>query len=189
MIGKIEGKIEEIDGNIGYIKTNSGVSYLCYLVPSLLKKLDEKVSVYTYLDVRDDALILFAFETQDQYRLYKELLAVDGVGPKMAFGIISFYKPEEIILAVENQDTIFFKSVPGVGQKTANRILLELSSRLGADFDIKRVAISKDDKTVIEALQTLGFKKQDTERVVSQLSKKLSLEEKIRTSIKQMNEG
>lgn len=188
MIGKITGTLEELDGNRGYIATNSGVSYLCFLVPSLFDKLGKKVSVYTYLDVRDDALNLFAFESREEHHLYLQLIAIDGVGPKMAFNIISNARPNEIVSAVEAQDVAFFKAVPGVGTKTANRILLELASRLGAEFDLKKTITSKDDLTVLDALETLGFKKRDTAKVVSQLSTKLSLEDKIRASIKALSE-
>lgn len=188
MIGKIYGEIEGYYQGQGYVKTSGGISYLCYLVPSLQGRIGQKVAIYTYLAVREDSLTLYGFEHEAEHQLFTKIIAIDGVGPKLAFGIISFATVEAIIFSVKEQDVDFFVSIPGVGRKTAQRILLELSSKLGTDYDFGRTALSQEDQTVIAALETLGFRRKESEPVLVKLEKKLSLEEKIRASIKQLTE-
>lgn len=186
MIGKITGILQEIRGNQAYIETTSGVTYLAYILPSLAHNIGSQVQVYTHLDVKEDALVLYAFETQDEYRLYLKLIAIDGIGAKLAFNICSFAKPENIIGAVTGQDIEFFKKIPGVGKKTAQRILLELSGIVGTEFDLSSLAISQDDLTVLDALESLGFSKKDSQPALSSLPKDLTIEEKIQQVIQYM---
>jgi len=99
--------------------------------------------LYTYLQVRDDALVLFGFETKRQYNFFLLLLTVSGVGPKTAFTVISSLKTEEIVSAVTSNEVDTLTKVPGLGRKTAMKIILELSSKFKADFDMKNMVLSK----------------------------------------------
>src|SRR3989339_617593 len=102
MIGKLKGKLVEVDANVGLIETSGGVFYQVYLPPSLSSKVQHlsSIELYTYLQVRDDALVLFGFETKAQHDFFLLLLTVSGVGPKTAFTVISALKTEEIVQAV-----------------------------------------------------------------------------------------
>ena len=191
MIGKLKGKLVEIDGNIGLIETSGGVFYHSYLTPEILSRsrLSDVVEFYTYLHVKDDGLTLFAFEDKDKYRLFRLLLSVDGVGPRSAFTIISYTNAQEIIAAVQAQNSVFFSAIPGIGKKTAHKILLELSSKLGAEFSPRSYTLSKDEVTILEALQALGFDKRAGQKILSKLDEKRTIEDKITQAIKLLTEA
>ena len=185
MIGKLKGKLVEIDKNIGLIETSGGVFYQVFLTPSLISLSLPKsiIEIYTYLQVRDDALILFGFETKQQHDFFLLLLTVSGVGPKTAFTVISSLKTEEIIRAVTSNEVDALTKVPGLGRKTAMKIILELSSKFKADFDMKNMILTDDDQTAISALVSLGYKSFDAKKIISKLPKNLSIEEKIKEAL------
>lgn len=186
MIGKIKGVLSEIEGNIGLIETNSGVFYRVYLPTKILQNCQkgDKIEVYTYLQVKQDDLVLFGFENKEEFQLFEMLLLVDGVGPKSAFNIICFSPTEKIIQAVKENDFGFFYSIPGIGKKTAQKIILELSSQLKKPFELTAISFTQEDSLVIEALISLGFKRQEAIKVIGKLEKKLTLEERIKQAIK-----
>ena len=186
MIGKLKGKLVEIDKNIGLIETSGGVFYQVFLPNSLTSStsLDSPIEIYTYLQVRDDALVLFGFGTKQQHDFFLLLLTVSGVGPKTAFTVISALKTEEIVQAVTSNEVDALTKVPGLGRKTAMKIILELSTKFKSGFDMKNMVLSDDDQTVISALVSLGYKSYDAKKIVSKLPKNLTVEEKIKEALK-----
>lgn len=187
MIGKLKGKLVEVDKNIGLIETSGGVFYQVFLPTSLLTtptSLNSLIELYTYLQVRDDTLVLFGFETRKQHDFFLLLLTVSGVGPKTAFSVISFIPLTSLVQYVQSNDVDAFTQVPGLGRKTAMKIILELSSKLKTDFDMKNLILSDDDQTVIDALVVLGYKTHDAKKILSKLPKNLSVEEKIKEALK-----
>ncbi|MBI5127794.1 Holliday junction branch migration protein RuvA [Candidatus Roizmanbacteria bacterium] len=189
MIGKLKGRLTEVSGNLGLIETSGGVFYEVFLTPSLISLNSQKsqIEVYTYLQVRDDALVLFGFQTKQEYEFFKLLLRVSGVGPKTAFSVISYVKLDQLVKFVKSNDVTGFTQVPGLGKKTAMKIILELSSKLKSEFDMKNMVLSDEDRTVIEALVSLGYKSNDAKRLLSKLPKSLSVEEKIKEALKKTN--
>lgn len=186
MIGKLKGKLVEVDRNIGLIETSGGVFYQVFLPTSLVAKhqLSANIEIYTYLQVRDDALVLFGFETKQQHDFFLLLLTVSGVGPKTAFNVISFIKLDQLVQLVQSNDVAGFTKVPGLGRKTAMKIILELSSKLKTEFDMKNMVMSDDDQTVISALVSLGYKSYEAKKLVSKLPKNFTVEEKIKEALK-----
>lgn len=186
MIGKIKGKLTELDGNTGLIETSSGLSYEVFLTANALSKnkINSVLEIYTYLQIREDAHVLFGFETKNEHKLFKMLLSVPGVGPRTAFSVVSFSKEEELLLAVRENDISYFERVPGLGKKTAMKILLELSHKLNSEFELKKMYLSEKDKTVIDALVSLGFKTQEARKIFSKIPANLTLEEKIRAGLR-----
>lgn len=186
MIGKLKGILSEIDGNIALIETKGGVFYSSYITPNILSKtkVGSAVEFYTYLQVREDALTLFSFETKDEQSLFDLLLTVPGVGPKTAYLVISYAKVDELIQAVKENNIDFFSRIRGLGKKTAMKIILELSQKLKQEFELKKMYLSEEDRTVVDALVALGFKSHDATNVVSKLPKKLDIEEKIKEALK-----
>ncbi|MDO9028761.1 MAG: Holliday junction branch migration protein RuvA [Candidatus Roizmanbacteria bacterium] len=185
MIGKLKGKLVGVDKNIGLIETTGGVSYQVFLTPSLISLIppNSPIELYTYLQVREDALILFGFETKQQHDFFLLLLTVSGVGPKTAYSVISFLKIEEITKSVFENNIEILTRVPSLGRKTAMKIILELSSRLKTDFDMKNMILSDEDKTVIDALIVLGYRSNEAKTIFSKLPKNLSVEEKIKKAL------
>jgi Holliday junction DNA helicase RuvA len=186
MIGKIKGTLQEIDGNIGLIETSGGISYQVYLTSKLIthSQLPTAVEIYTYLQVREDALVLFGFETKKEYDMYSLLLSVSGVGPKTAFSVISVVSVDDLLEAIKDNNIDYFKKVPGLGTKTAMKIILELSQKLKEEFKMEKMYLSDDDKTVVDALVSLGFKSQEAKTILQKIPKNLSVEERIREGIK-----
>ncbi len=186
MIGKLKGQLSEVNGNVGLIETSGGVFYQCFLTPELLAhhRPPCPIVVYTYLQVRDDALVLFGFSSREEHDFFQLLLTVPGVGPKTAYGIISGAKIDEIITATKNNDTAYFTRIPGLGKKTALKIILELSQKLKTEFKLQETELSEDDKTVLEALKTLGINHQDAIKKLQSLDKVLTIEDKIKTILK-----
>lgn len=186
MIGKLKGKLVEVDKNVGLIETSGGVFYNVFLPPALITNhlsLKTIVEIYTYLQVRDDALILFGFQAKKELEFFKLLLTVPGVGPKTAFSVISYIPSDQLVKSVQSNDVNAITQVPGLGRKTAMKIILELSSKLKTSFDMKNMVLSDEDKTVIEALISLGYKSYDAKKMLSKLPKNLSVEEKIKKAL------
>ncbi len=185
MIGKIKGLLSEIDGTSGLIETTGGVFYKLFLPTSLLMvNTPVAVELYTYLQVRDDALVLFGFEHKKDHDLFLMLLAVSGVGPKTAYTVSSHSKPDQLIEAVRQNNIEYFTRIPGLGKKTAMKILLELSQKIKEDFQFEKMNLSEEDGTVVDALVSLGFRSQDARNILTKIPKNLSLEEKIKEGIR-----
>ena len=185
MIGKIKGKLLELNGNVGLVETSGGVSYEVYLPPVLLThQLDSQIEMYTYFRVSDDAQILFGFKTRDDKRLFELLLSVSGVGAKIAFSVVAFGSQDEIVRAVKNSDVEYFSRIPGLGKKTAMKIILELSQKLTGTAQLEKIIMSEEDTTVVDALISLGFKAQEARQIYQKIPKHLTIEEKIREGLK-----
>src|SRR3989344_3872668 len=152
MIGKLKGKLTEIYGNEAYLETSGGVFYKVFITADIIQKypLNTNVELYTYLNVREDELTLFAFHTVESYKIFMMLINVDGVGPKMAYAIIASHQPDAIKQAVLASDVDFFQQVRGVGKKTAQRILVDLTDKFGEE------KVKKSLKLFIEAGRSRG---------------------------------
>lgn len=190
MIGKLKGILTETEKNEGLIETASGVYYKVYLTPELLRHnaIGATVDIYTYLHVKEDALTLYGFEDKEKYTLFTMLLSVDGVGPKLAFAIISYAAADSIIDAVVASDQTFFNSISGVGKKTAQKILLELSGKFNAEYRFERSILTENDHMVVEALKTLGFDTKNIHAVLPELDGATSVETRIAHAIKLMTQ-
>jgi Holliday junction DNA helicase RuvA len=186
MIGKIRGKLVEIENNIGLIETESGVFYQVHLSPRLIKSfpLNSLVKIYTYLEVKENALNLYGFTTKEEYQIFKNLLTVSGVGAKTAFSVISFLTIQEIINAISQNNIDALAIVPRLGKKTAAKIILELSQKLKKEFTFSNLYLSEDDKMIIDTLVALGYKTQEAKNIFVKIPKNLSFEEKIKWALK-----
>jgi len=185
MIGKIKGKLIDIEGNKGLIETASGLSYEVSLVPSIIKNniLGKSIEIFTQFIVREDSQTLYGFVDKSEINIFKMLLSISGIGPKVAFGVISFSNPDDLIAAVKNNDIDFFTRVPGLGRKTALKIVLELSSKLESGFSLSKVYFSEEDKLVLDAMVSLGFKTEEARKIMSNIPKNLTVEEKIKKGL------
>lgn len=167
MIGSIKGKVAELANEYCLIETPGGVGYRVFMPSANLAALSlgSEVRVHTYTSVREDAILLFGFLQKQYYDLFVLLIAVSGVGPKVALGILSAVKPDDFYMAVQNRDMKALTKLPGIGKKTAERLLLELKDKIaGGDEiidtvfypqggDVPETAVGE----AIEALQALGY--------------------------------
>jgi len=186
MIGKIKGKLVEIEENLGLIETPSGVFYQVHLPPSFIKKhpLESLVEVYTFLEVKEDALNLYGFGSKKEYQFFLSLISVSGVGAKMAFSVISFLTVDEVIKAIKENNLEVIAQVPKLGKKTAAKIILELSQKFKKEPNLSYLYLSDEDKTVIDTLITLGYQPAFAKKIFIKIPKNLSLEEKIKWALK-----
>lgn len=191
MIGKIKGKLSEVDGNIGLIETPSGLYYQVYMTSTLLAKylMGEPIEIYIYHHIREDTQLLFGFQDKQEYKLFILLINVSGVGAKTAYSIISHARVEEIVNAVKNNDAKAFTKIPGLGKKTSLKIILELSSKFKSEFVFQNDYVSPEDDTVVQALSALGFAASDAREILSKIDQDLSMEEKVKAGIKLLGRG
>jgi len=191
MIGRLKGKLAEIDGLVGLIETVGGVFYKLYLPADTITNgiIDSEVDLYTYLQVKDDDLVLYGFTDKKHLKVFQMLITVDGVGPKLGFNILNASNVDELNDAIMNNNLDYICSIPGVGKKTGQKIILELSSKMGKIYELPVNIVSQDDNMAVDALISLGFKKYEAQTLISKMDKTLSMEEKIKLGIKQMTKN
>lgn len=184
MIGKINGQLIERYGNTGLIETSGGVCYQVYLPAYFYSlPLPSKVEVYTYLQVREDALTLYGFEAKAQLDLFNMLHSISGVGPKTAFTIVSFIQVDAMQAALSQNDLTYFTRIPGLGKKTAMKIMLELGEKLKTDVSFSKIHLNEEDETILSALTGLGFPSSDVRQMLPDIDKSLPLEQRITKGI------
>ncbi len=179
MIARLRGKRAGLTA-AGLVLDVNGVGYLIQATPSLLSRSGEPLTVETYLHVREDALQLYGFGSAEERDLFVHLLSVSGVGPKVALAIVSGSPPAELRRAIALEDTARFEAIPGIGKKTAQRVVLELKEKLGTAAD----APAPRDLVARDALVELGFSVIDAERALASVDKDLPPEEQIREALK-----
>ena len=159
-----------------------GVGYALAVTPTAARLTEGggEVSLDTYLHVREDALQLYGFGEPAERELFEHLLAVSGVGPKVALAIVSGSSPADLRRAIALDDTARFEAIPGIGKKTAQRVVLELKEKLAAGV----VAPVPRDLTARDALVELGYTVPDAERALAEVDPELSPEEQIREALK-----
>lgn len=185
MIGKLKGTLSEIFGTEALIETSGGVFYKVHITPALAQKgvSSDQLELYTYLNVKEDDLTLFGFDTYQEYTMFTYLIAIDGVGPKTAYLIVSSSSPADIRTAVHANDVAFFQKIKGIGKKTAQRILIDLSAKFGSEFDITAGQETADDIDALDALVSLGFKRKDAKNALEEIDSSLALEERIKLAL------
>lgn len=167
MIGSLKGNVGYLGHDYCLIETASGVGYRVYMPAAHLAQLSlgAAVKVQVHTAVREDAILLYGFLSQEYYDLFELLLSVSGVGPKLALGVLSAVKPDAFYLAVQLRDIKVLTKLPGIGKKTAERMLLELKDKVGglnadsgAEFD-ESVAAGGSGAVAeaMEALTSLGY--------------------------------
>ena len=196
MIGSIKGTVGYLGPDFCLIETAGGVGYRVFMPAAHLAQqaLCSQVMVHTHTAVREDAILLYGFLSQEYDNLFELLLGVSGVGPKMALGILSAIKPDAFYLAVQSRDVKTLTKLPGIGKKTAERMLLELKDKVGAatgevgsDFG-ESVAAGGCGAVAeaMEALASLGYSNSEIMPVLKQIpdADKLSGEEVLRQALK-----
>lgn len=187
MISSINGKISHIT-NDALIVDVQGVGLEIYAPKRWLLELQpgEAVFLYTYLVVREDLLALYGFQTAEEKQFFLLFLGVEGIGPKLAMAVISNLSLDAIRRAVISEQAEVFSRVPGVGKKTAQKILIHLQGKVGLSEDgsSMRMGTPVDDQ-VLEALTGLGYSIVEAQAAIQALPKEVpdDVEEKLRTAL------
>jgi Holliday junction DNA helicase RuvA len=191
--------IVALDGIIEHFGTNSvvikvGPMSLTLSTPtstlSELGKIGDKVHLHTHLHVREDNIALFGFSSSDQLALFQSLITVSGIGPKTALGILSALNPDKLVSAIEGENLDVLSQVPGIGKKTAARLVLELKGKLAKEWaGVISSAVTQEDADVIAGLTGLGYSLREATEAASTLSdsKGLKLEEKVRLALQRLS--
>ena len=193
----VNGTVAEIEAGLAVIDC-SGVGYACATTNYTLSQLKkgERAKLYTYLNVREDAMELFGFASQSELRSFKMLIGVSGVGPKAALSILSSTTPQQLSMAVVMGDEKALTAAPGIGKRIAQRIILELKDKLikeqggfeaGSGAAVAMPAQNNKAGEAAAALAVLGYGSQEIAAALKGIDMDaLPLEEIIRQSLKKM---
>ena len=167
----------------GVVLDVGGVGYLLRLTARAHRKAKDgrEVSFDTYMHVREDALQLFGFAEPAERDLFEQLLSVSGVGPKVALAIVSGSTPGELQRAIALEDTTRFIAIPGIGKKTAQRVVLELKEKLSLD---QVVPDGAPDLVARDALVELGYSLVEADQALAEIDPDLPAEERVRLALR-----
>ena len=195
MIAQLNGKIlSKNPPEVVLEVSNIGYEILCPMSTFYqLGDTGQDVLLYTHLSIKEDAHTLFGFITKDEKILFRELIRVNGVGPKVALAILSHLTVGSLIECISNEDADLLAKTPGIGKKTALKLIVELKDRLDkVEFSSAAITPSAaqsnsnpNAKKALEALQSLGFKTKEANKMISSIDDQtLSTEELIRQALK-----
>ena len=197
MIGSLRGVVALLATDYCLLE-NNGVGYRVFMPAISLSqiKTGQEIRVITYMAVREDAILLYGFLTQEYYQLFLQLTSVSGVGPKVALGVLSAAKPENFYLAIQNRDIKVLTGLPGIGKKMAERLILELKDKvesMDGSGAVENVLDSSDGANnntseAIEALRALGYTNTEIYLVVKAIPNctELSTENIIRQALRNL---
>jgi holliday junction DNA helicase RuvA len=193
MIGRISGILLDKTPPLALIDCN-GVGYECEVPMStfyLLPQVGDKVTLLTHFVVREDAQLLFGFGTNQERLIFRQLLKVNGIGAKSALAILSGLSIDELIQAVSMQEAGLLTRVPGIGKKTAERLLLELKDKFTLDsaLSIKGSGITSISQDVLNALIALGYNERESLNAVKSLDINLTVNDGIKQALKYLSKG
>ncbi|PIS09618.1 Holliday junction branch migration protein RuvA [Candidatus Beckwithbacteria bacterium CG10_big_fil_rev_8_21_14_0_10_34_10] len=185
MIGFLKGIVSFIE-NDSIILNVKDVGYHLFIPLYFLQdlKVGDSKEFFVHTHVKENALDLYGFSTFSEKDIFTLLLSVGGIGPKLALTIVSYSNgPKNIIKAIKEAQVDFFESIKGIGKKAAQRIIVDLKSKLGGLKELEFEGM--EDVDLIEALKGLGFENKEIKKAVKGIKKDLPLEEKIRLSLKE----
>jgi Holliday junction DNA helicase RuvA len=182
VISRLRGTVVARTGN-GIVIDVGGVGYLVAATPRVRAGVGDEATVETYLHVREDALQLYGFASADERALFELLLGVSGVGPKVALAIVSGSPPAELRRAIAREDTKRFEAIPGIGRKTAQRVVLELKEKLTV-ADAVAPGAGGGALLARDALVELGWSVIDAERALADVDEELPVEEQVRRALR-----
>ena len=193
MIGRISGILLDKTPPLALIDCN-GVGYECEVPMStfyLLPQVGDKVTLLTHFVVREDAQLLFGFGTNQERLMFRQLLKVNGIGAKSALAILSGLSIDELIQAVSLQEAGLLTRVPGIGKKTAERLLLELKDKFTLDsaLSINGSGMASISQDVLNALIALGYNERESLNAVKSLDINLAVNDGIKQALKYLSKG
>ena len=206
MIAYIKGVFAEADGNAVMIETAGGIAYEVAVMPSDLEKLPaqgEELKLYTYLQVKEDGVALFGFLSKVDLTIFKLLITVSGIGPKLGLGILSSIGADELRAAVLSEDADRLAAAPGIGKKTAGRLVIELKDKIMAlnvafaEEFVANTATSKKSESeeikklrenALQVLVALGYAEKEAARAVKEVevAEGMTDDEMVRLSLRQL---
>ncbi len=207
VIAYIKGVFAEADGNAVMIETAGGIAYEVAVMSADLERLPvqgEALKLYTYLQVKEDGVALYGFLSKADLTIFKLLITVSGIGPKLGLGILSSIGAEELKMAVLSEDANRLAAAPGIGKKTAGRLVIELKDKIMAlatsfaEEFTENAASAKDSEpeeekklreNALQVLVALGYAEKEAARAVKEveITDGMTDDDMVRLSLRQMN--
>lgn len=197
MFYSVRGKLIHMDSSTAVVECG-GVGYNCQTTMNTLKtlRLGDEVTLFTYLNVREDAMELFGFSAKTELDTFKTLIGVSGVGPKAGLAILSELSPEQVAMAIATDDIKIITRAQGVGKKIAQRIVLELKDKLAKSLSSENTSLPSSSAAAnaamgnipkaIEALGVLGYAPADVSGILATMDSALPVEQLIAQTLRQM---
>mgnify|MGYP000965111680 FL=1 len=173
MISRVLGTVAQV-GVDDVVVVYGGLGFKVFIVPPLASELHkgDEVELYTHLIVREDALTLYGFKTEEERKVFEILMSVTGIGPRIGLAALSVFSPNDLRRAVADQDAATLSRIPGVGKKVASRMLVELGDKLGLPAQLPEASapsVGVVEAEVKAALIGLGWNEAKAESVLSEL--------------------
>lgn len=198
--------IDYVRGPVAHMESDSiiidvqGIGYRIFCPnPYAFAKSEEAVTVYTHHHVREDAMILYGFQSREEQKLFRRLIEVNGIGPKVALGMLAGGKPETLVMAIQQDNLTYLTKLPGIGKKTAQRLVLDLKDKLDhIGLDLQQMGQSlfvdapvlKDDEEhsswseAREALKALGYRDVELDKAWNELQHRVHADESVDSLMK-----
>lgn len=207
MISYIKGALGAVEDDVIVVETG-GIGLAVHVPLSLLEELPplgEEVTVYTYFQVREDAMTLYGFLHRQDREMFKQLLGVNGIGPKGALGILSVMRPDDLRIAIVSGDAKAISRAPGIGAKTAQRLILDLKDKVdleevmmaslgggkeaASDTGASVAGMAASAKEAVAALTALGYTNMEASRAVKkvEITENMSVEDILKASLKHLS--
>jgi len=197
MIAYIKGTVEQLNDQ-SVVLDNRGIGYIVNASAATISRLPRKgemAQLYTYFQVKEDDMSLFGFLAQEELQLFRLLISISGIGPKVAMAILAAMSPSQIMTAIVSQDAVAFSKVSGVGKKTAQRITLELQDKIKTQdwgsnqegANLQTAVSSSEKQDAIDALLTLGYGRSESMRaVLAVATEDMATDQIIRLALKKL---
>jgi Holliday junction DNA helicase RuvA len=188
MIASLKGKLESLGSDFAVINVG-GIGLQVYIPTSTLSTLGSvggDVKLYTHLHLREDNATVYGFVSTEELELFKALINVSGLGPKMALAMLSAMDIEQLTMAIATGNAELLTGIPGIGKKMANRLVLELKDKIGAGLITAPASqLAEENADVLAALTSLGYSASEATRALASLPRdqELSLEEKVKLAL------
>ncbi len=190
MIATLKGTLE-YRGDNSVIVNVGGIGFRVYAPNSTLNQLGtigDVVSLYTHFHLREDNASLYGFISEEELALFRDLISISGIGPKVALAVLSVLNPEQLVMAISSGNSEFISQVPGIGKKMASRIVIELKGKVEKQWKESVLPLTAENADVVSALTSLGYSVREASQAASRIpvSSELSLEDKVKQTLQQL---
>lgn len=190
MIATLEGVLEH-RGSDSVVLNVGGIGFEVQVPSSTLAvvaDVGQKMALYTHMQVREDNIALFGFASREELTLFKMILSVSGIGPRVALALVSALSPEQAAAAISGGDVEKISRVPGIGRKMATRLVVELRDKLDKEWRSSGIVLPSESSDLVGALMSLGYSAREANRAAARLpdSAETSLEARVKAALQQL---
>lgn len=198
MIAYVRGIVSHIFSDCCFIDVQ-GIGYRLYITEPTRQKLKIGIvsSLFTYMHVREDAMLLYGFISQDEYDTFLHLVSINGVGPRVALNVLSAAEPRQLCIAITQKNIAFLTKIPGIGKKTAERMILELKDKMSKELtglpvdettDVSQNSTGGTLYEVTQALLALGYSQTEILPVIKEVGKEsAAIEDIIKAALRELS--